>query len=103
MEGAFSSKAGATSMSGALAPRRANRLEDYFYLFMAVLITAVVVYGFSQTVENKLFPPPQPRPLFTLRCSSGGFFSSAFNPGGCGCGKCPGIGVSAGSALAWRS
>ena len=65
--------AGGTSVGSALAPRRANQLEDYFYLFMAVLITAVVLYGFSRTVENKLFHPPQPRP-FLLYVHAAVFF-----------------------------
>lgn len=56
-------KAGGTTAGSALAPRRANLLEDYFYVFMALLIVAVVVYGFSQTVEKKLFHPSQPRPF----------------------------------------
>ncbi|HEV2314398.1 MAG TPA: hypothetical protein VGR94_03760 [Candidatus Acidoferrales bacterium] len=49
--------------SSAIAPSRADLLENYFYFLMALLIAAVVVYGFSQTVETKLFHPPQPRPF----------------------------------------
>ena len=53
--------------------RRSNRLENYFYFFMALLIVAVVVYGFSQTVGSKLFHPPQPRP-FLLYVHAAVFF-----------------------------
>jgi hypothetical protein len=38
-------------------------LKKYFYFFMSLLIAAVVVYGFSQTVEKKLFHAAPPRPL----------------------------------------
>jgi len=38
-------------------------LESYFYFFMSLLIAAVVVYGFSQTVEKKLIHAAPPRPL----------------------------------------
>ena len=35
----------------------------YFYFFMSLLIAAVVVYGFSFTVEGRLFHPAVPPPL----------------------------------------
>ena len=35
----------------------------YFYLFMSLLIAVVVVYGFSQRVEQQLFHPRHPKPL----------------------------------------
>ena len=38
-------------------------LEKYFYLCMSLLIAAVVVYGFSHTVENKLIHGNPPRPI----------------------------------------
>lgn len=57
----------------ARAQSRANLLENYFYFFMAVLIGAVVVYGFSQTVEGKLFHPPEARP-FLLYVHAAVFF-----------------------------
>ena len=38
-------------------------LEKYFYFFMSLLITAVVVYGFSETVGKKLIHAAPPRPL----------------------------------------
>ena len=38
-------------------------LEKYFYFSMSLLIAAVVVYGFSQTVGANLFHPAVPRPL----------------------------------------
>jgi hypothetical protein len=38
-------------------------LERNFYFFMSLLIAAVVVYGFSQTVEKKLLHAAPPRPL----------------------------------------
>ena len=38
-------------------------LERYFYFFMALLIAAIVVYGFSHTVETKLLHAAPPRPL----------------------------------------
>ena len=37
-------------------------IEKYFYLFMSLLIAAVVVYGFSQTVDNKLIHANPRRP-----------------------------------------
>jgi hypothetical protein len=38
-------------------------LEKYFYFFMSLLIAGVVVFGFSQTVEQRLIHPTPPRPL----------------------------------------
>jgi hypothetical protein len=40
-------------------------VEKYFYLCMSLLIAAVVVYGFSHTVENKLIHA-NPRPPILL-------------------------------------
>jgi hypothetical protein len=37
-------------------------LGRYFYLFMALLIPAIVVYGFSFTVDRNLIHPAVPRP-----------------------------------------
>lgn len=34
----------------------------YFYLFMALLIAAVIVYGFSYTIDRNLIHPKIPRP-----------------------------------------
>src|SRR5258707_9447137 len=39
-----------------------NVLERSFYFWMSLLIAAVVVYGFSFTVNPNLFHPPSPRP-----------------------------------------
>ena len=38
-------------------------LDQYFYLFMSLLIAAVVVYGFSQTVEQRLLHAVPARPF----------------------------------------
>jgi hypothetical protein len=38
-------------------------VEKYFYLCMSLLIAAVVVYGFSQTIENKLIHGNPRRPI----------------------------------------
>jgi len=38
-------------------------IEKYFYLFMSLLIAAVVVYGFSGTVGNKLLHANPRRPI----------------------------------------
>jgi hypothetical protein len=38
-------------------------LNKYFYLSMSLLIAAIVVYGFSFTVNDNLFHPAVPRPL----------------------------------------
>jgi hypothetical protein len=37
-------------------------LDKYFYLFMSLLIVAVIVYGFSFTIGNNLIHPALPRP-----------------------------------------
>ncbi len=37
-------------------------LEKYFYLFMALLIPAIVIYGFSFTIGQNLIHPAIPRP-----------------------------------------
>src|SRR3984957_15270733 len=38
-------------------------VEKYFYLCMSLLIAAVVVYGFSYTIENKLIHGDPRRPV----------------------------------------
>lgn len=46
-------------------PRVANRvpfLDKYFYFFMSLLIPAMVIYGFSFTVDKNLIHPAIPRP-----------------------------------------
>jgi hypothetical protein len=41
-----------------------NALVDrYFYFAMSLLFAAIVVWGFSQTVNQNLFHPPLPRPV----------------------------------------
>jgi hypothetical protein len=58
----------ASSLQGALVvPRvpaagRYRLLDKYFYLAMSLLIAAIVVVGFSQTVNRNLFHPAVPRP-----------------------------------------
>ena len=42
--------------------KRGGLLDRYFYLFMALLIPAIVVYGFSFTVGRNLIHPAIPRP-----------------------------------------
>ena len=37
-------------------------VDRYFYFLMSLLIVAVVVYGFSFTVNKNLIHPPVPRP-----------------------------------------
>lgn len=44
-------------------PRTLRSVEKYFYLVMSLLIAAVVIYGFSGTVENKLVHASPRRPV----------------------------------------
>ena len=59
----------ASSLQGALvAPRvsaagRYRLLDKYFYFAMSLLIAAIVVAGFSRTVNQNLFHPAVPRPF----------------------------------------
>ncbi len=59
----------ASSLQGALvAPRvsaagRYRLLDKYFYFTMSLLIAAIVVAGFSRTVNQNLFHPAVPRPF----------------------------------------
>jgi len=49
---------------GASLPTRLRGwLGRYFYFFMSLLIAAVVVYGFGQTVNTKLIHPGHPTPF----------------------------------------
>jgi hypothetical protein len=43
--------------------RRGGFLESYFYFAMALLIPAIVVFGFSFTIGRNLIHPAIPRPL----------------------------------------
>jgi hypothetical protein len=54
---------GASSIAATAQPiARTGFLNNYFYFFMSLLIAAVVVYGFSRTVDKNLFHPDGPRP-----------------------------------------
>jgi hypothetical protein len=44
------------------AKRRGGLLEDYFYFAMALVIPAIVVFGFSFTIGKNLIHPAIPRP-----------------------------------------
>jgi hypothetical protein len=44
------------------AKRRSGLLDQYFYFLMALLIPAIVVYGFSFTIGKNLIHPVIPRP-----------------------------------------
>lgn len=46
-----------------LATRPNRWLEDYFYFAMSLLFAAIVVTGFSRTVNQNLFHPAIPRPF----------------------------------------
>jgi hypothetical protein len=56
--------------------RRGGFLESYFYFAMALLIPAVVVFGFSFTIGRNLIHPAIPRPLI-LYVPCGGIFGMA--------------------------
>ena len=50
-----------------MTKKRTSILERYFYLFMSLLITVVVVYGFSYTInQNLLHPRVQPPQIVYL-------------------------------------
>jgi hypothetical protein len=38
-------------------------LDRYFYLGMSLLVAAVVIFGFSHTIDDNLLHPDRPRPL----------------------------------------
>ncbi len=42
---------------------RNGLLDKYFYFFMSLLVAAIVVWGFSHTVNASLFHPALPRPF----------------------------------------
>jgi hypothetical protein len=42
---------------------RNGLIDKYFYFAMSLLIAAIVVWGFSHTIEASLFHPTVPRPL----------------------------------------
>ncbi|HET8966039.1 MAG TPA: hypothetical protein VFN20_07490 [Candidatus Acidoferrum sp.] len=46
-----------------VAPKRGEFLERYFYFLMALLIPAIVAFGFSFTIGRNLIHPVEPRPL----------------------------------------
>jgi hypothetical protein len=46
----------------AITTKRGGLLDRYFYFFMSLLIPAVVIYGFSFTVDKNLIHPAIPRP-----------------------------------------
>jgi hypothetical protein len=42
--------------------RAANAVGQYFYFFMSLLVAAIVIYGFSHTVDQNLLHATPPRP-----------------------------------------
>lgn len=46
-----------------MTTNRRGLLETYFYFFISLLIAAIVVYGFSFTVDKNLIHPAVPRPM----------------------------------------
>jgi hypothetical protein len=48
--------------AGAATAKLASSWGRAFYFVMALLVAAVVVYGFSHTVDQNLLHPPSPRP-----------------------------------------
>jgi hypothetical protein len=42
---------------------RGGLLDRYFYFAMSLLVAAIVVWGFSHTINNNLFHPTVPRPF----------------------------------------
>lgn len=59
---------GKAAVLGAVLPKQESRtqrrgvLDRYFYFGMAIVIAAVVVYGFSFTINHNLIHPAIPRP-----------------------------------------
>jgi hypothetical protein len=51
----------ARPMPGILGPR--GLVDRYFYFFISLLVTVVVVAGFSKTVDQSLFHAAPPRPV----------------------------------------
>jgi len=51
-----------TSARAAQKNKAANAVGQYFYFFMSLLVAAVVVYGFSHTVDQNLVHATPPRP-----------------------------------------
>ncbi|HEX6772468.1 MAG TPA: hypothetical protein VF126_10620 [Acidobacteriaceae bacterium] len=54
---------GAPAVPRVPAAGRYRLLDKYFYFAMSLLIAAIVVAGFSRTVNQNLFHPPVPRPF----------------------------------------
>ena len=44
-----------------LASPLRDLLDRHFYFIMSLVIAAVVVYGFSHTIDSNLIHPPYPR------------------------------------------
>jgi hypothetical protein len=42
---------------------RNGLVDRYFYLFLSIVVAAVVVAGFSRTVDQSLFHAAPPRPI----------------------------------------
>ncbi|HEX5244119.1 MAG TPA: hypothetical protein VFW23_12720, partial [Tepidisphaeraceae bacterium] len=53
---------------------RGGLVDKYFYFAMSLVIAAIVLYGFSQTINQHLFHPAVPRPF--LLWVHGAAFSS---------------------------
>jgi small basic protein len=63
---------GTGKQTGTMTPLKAF-VNRYFYFAMSLLIAAIVVWGFSHTIEANLFHPAVPRPM--ILWFHGGAFS----------------------------
>jgi len=54
---------GESGVHRGLPAERTGLLVEHFYFFMALLVVAVVVYGFGQTVAQRFFHPSHPKPF----------------------------------------
>ncbi len=60
--GRVGSASGTRKATGTMTPLKAF-VNKYFYFSMSLLIAAIVVWGFSHTINANLFHPAVPRPL----------------------------------------
>ena len=60
-----------------MTTKSADLFDRYFYLIMSLVIAGVVIYGFSQTINENLIHPAYPRPLVLY------FHAAIFHGVGC--------------------
>jgi hypothetical protein len=92
------------ALANPVMTKRSVFWSQYFYFFMSLLVAAVIVYGFSHTIDQNLIHPkiPRPRLLYFHAALFTGWCFSSCRAYWCGRTTCGFTGRSDGLAREWE-